>query len=630
MMNNWMNNLSIKWKLTLTLSVLIITIAIFVLLYFPEQQRRISVSGIENKAIRLTEMMAFSSSASVEFDDVDSITNIFLGVKNDPDLVYAMVLKPDKSTFASYPPQNKTGAVFQENPAATTILYKEGILNVASPVRSAEGGLLGTVQLGFSLDRIHRTYIQSRNLTGGIITLVTVASLVIIMLLTRSITRPLNKITAAAKKIAAGDLSVDIIVEGKDEVGDLAQSFSTMVEGLRKVEAQQIKIAEQRIKMAQVTSMVENAAFNIMFADMDFKMIYMNPAATQTLKTLEHLLPCRVEEIIGKSLDIFHKDPDRIKKFLSNPQNLPHSALIKLGDETLDININAIYDDDENRIGSTVSWQLSTDKIKLLETLTETSESMALSSKELATSSQQMSTNSEEAKQQAGKVSTVSKETNHNVQTVAVSAEEMSVTINEISKNVHEATRIISQAVSKAESTNSTITKLGESGEKIGRVMKVINSIAQQINLLALNATIEAAGAGETGKGFAVVANEIKELAKETANATDEIRQQIEEIQTDTKEAVAAIQDISKIIGKIDDIATTIAGSIEEQTVTTTEITKNIAEAAQGTNDVVENAEGIASASKKAAEGALNVLTASQKLSKLAGELRVLVRNQTI
>ncbi|MBN4053209.1 methyl-accepting chemotaxis protein [bacterium AH-315-L15] len=248
-------------------------------------------------------------------------------------------------------------------------------------------------------------------------------------------------------------------------------------------------------------------------------------------------------------------------------------------------------------------------------------------SEELSSSSERMSANSEQTETQAGSVSTISQETNMSIQMVSSASEEMSSTIKEISKSVQEATLITSEAVKMAEATNSTISKLGESSAEIGNVIKVITSIAQQTNLLALNATIEAARAGEAGKGFAVVANEVKDLAKATAKATEEIGQKITAIQTDTQGAVSAIVEIGDVIKKINDISTNIAGAIEEQAATTNEISRSVAEAARGTNKVSESISGVASASRSTAEVASNVMIASQGLSRMGMELLSMVNN---
>ncbi|MBI5746048.1 MAG: methyl-accepting chemotaxis protein [Nitrospirae bacterium] len=266
--------------------------------------------------------------------------------------------------------------------------------------------------------------------------------------------------------------------------------------------------------------------------------------------------------------------------------------------------------------------------VRLRETfagIENTSKRIYVTSEGLAASSQQMSANSEETNRQASSVSAAGEQTNRNVQTVATAAEEMTATIKEISKNVQEAGRITSQAVNVAESTNTTISKLNESSIEIGKVIKVITSIAQQTNLLALNATIEAARAGEAGKGFAVVANEVKELAKETAKATEEISRKIEAIQADNRGAVLAIDEIREIVGKINEISTAIAGAVEEQAATTTDISRNMAEAATGTGEVVQSISGVATASRSTAEGAANVMSASQTLARMGGELMEVV-----
>ena len=198
-----------------------------------------------------------------------------------------------------------------------------------------------------------------------------------------------------------------------------------------------------------------------------------------------------------------------------------------------------------------------------------------------------------------GVVSAASEEVSKTAQAVATAVDQMNASIREIAKNAAEAAKVAATAVGVADTTNSSIAKLGESSAEIGKVIKVITSIAQQTNLLALNATIEAARAGEAGKGFAVVANEVKELAKETAKATEDISQKIEAIQADTNGAVTAIREISEIINRIADIQTTIASAVEEQTATTNEMNRNVAEAASGTRDITSAIGGLAAGTQE-------------------------------
>jgi methyl-accepting chemotaxis protein len=255
----------------------------------------------------------------------------------------------------------------------------------------------------------------------------------------------------------------------------------------------------------------------------------------------------------------------------------------------------------------------------------EDAATLATASHELSSVSQQMAANAEETSVQANVVSAAAEQVSKNVATVAAAAEEMGVSIREIAKNANEAAKVATTAVTVAEKTNATVAKLGASSAEIGNVIKVITSIAQQTNLLALNATIEAARAGEAGKGFAVVANEVKELAKQTARATEDISRKIEAIQSDSKGAVEAIAQIGRIINQINDIQNTIACAVEEQTATTGEISRNVSEAARGSSEIAQNITGVAQAARGTTEGAGNTRAAADGLSRMAQGIRQLV-----
>lgn len=231
---------------------------------------------------------------------------------------------------------------------------------------------------------------------------------------------------------------------------------------------------------------------------------------------------------------------------------------------------------------------------------------------------------STEAAEQAQAVSVVSSEMNANVTTVAAAVDQMHASIGEISRSASEATRVASEAVQTVMRTNDTVSQLGVSSAEIGKVIEVITTIAEQTNLLALNATIEAARAGEAGKGFAVVANEVKDLAKGTAEATEEIKRRIAAIQTDTTGAVFAIEQISTVISQINDIQGTIASAVEEQTATTTEIARSIQEAAGGTTNMNNSIEGFATTAQKASEGALANRAVVAALQEVMDELNAL------
>jgi methyl-accepting chemotaxis protein len=372
---------------------------------------------------------------------------------------------------------------------------------------------------------------------------------------------------------------------------------------------------------SRVQSMMANMPVNVLYAGTDLRLAYMNPASAKQLKVFQHLLPVQVEELIGKPMDIFDRHSER-RAILADPKSLPHRENVKLGPETVDLLISPIFDNKGTFTGPMMTWSVVTQKIEFETQIEQNAAALASSAEELTAISQQMAGNAEETATQANVVSAASDEVSKNVNVVASSSEEMQASIREISKNANEAARVAKSAVTVAETTNKTISKLGESSAEIGKVIKVITSIAQQTNLLALNATIEAARAGEAGKGFAVVANEVKELAKQTAKATEEIGQKIEAIQGDTKGAVQAIAEISVVINQINDISNSIASAVEEQTVTTNEIGRNVTEAAKGTGDIAKNIAGVASAARETTQGATDTQKASQVLTELAVQLQ--------
>ncbi len=250
---------------------------------------------------------------------------------------------------------------------------------------------------------------------------------------------------------------------------------------------------------------------------------------------------------------------------------------------------------------------------------------LASSSEELAAVSTQMSSNAEETSAQAKAVSNAAGEVSSNTQAVAASVEEMSATIREISINAVQASTIATQAVSLAQQASATMAKLDSSSLEIGNVLKMISSIAEQTNLLALNATIEAARAGELGKGFAVVANEVKELARQTAKATEEIGGNISSIQGNTKEAVSAIVEITSVINRINDISGMIASAVEEQAATTGEMGRNVTAAASSSANIASNIVYVSETAQNTTEGANNSKLASQQLAEIAVELQGLV-----
>jgi methyl-accepting chemotaxis protein len=292
------------------------------------------------------------------------------------------------------------------------------------------------------------------------------------------------------------------------------------------------------------------------------------------------------------------------------------------GDLTRDISVSG--DDAIGQMGEGLSAFLGTLRSSMSE-IGQTAQALAAAGEELSAVSEQMISNATSTSSQAESASGISAEVASNIETVATAAEQMTASIAEIARNASSAADVAGQAVEGASSANRTVSNLGDSSQEIGKVIKVITSIAQQTNLLALNATIEAARAGEAGKGFAVVANEVKELAKETARATEDISQKIEAIQADTTGAVAAIGQISTVINQISDIQNTISSAVEEQTATTNEIARSVSSAASGSGDISRSITTVAEAAQSTRQGAEDSQRAAAELAAMAAELQRLL-----
>jgi methyl-accepting chemotaxis protein len=299
------------------------------------------------------------------------------------------------------------------------------------------------------------------------------------------------------------------------------------------------------------------------------------------------------------------------------------------------------------------------DKIQdILHQIADSTKTITASSRQISTTATGLSSGAEQTTTQSATVASAAEEMSinmgnmaasteqmtTNVKTVASAVEEMTASISEIAQNAEQASAVAGNAAQLAQSSNESISHLGTAADEIGKVIGTIQDIAEQTNLLALNATIEAARAGDAGKGFAVVATEVKELAKQTADATEDIRRRIEGIQASTLEAVTSVGQISEVVQQVNDVSTTIASAVEEQSITSQEIARNVtqisdaatlvsagvSESASASQEITRNIAGMDQAARQTAEGASQTQTASGELSRVAEELESLVGQFTV
>lgn len=388
---------------------------------------------------------------------------------------------------------------------------------------------------------------------------------------------------------------------------------------------EQVSATEAAAGEQVFSSMLEQMPINVLMCDKDLIIRFVNARSVETFRTIEKLLPVRAEKVLGSSIDIFHKDPSHQRRLLRDERNLPLRSVIDLGPEKLELLVNALYDADRSVKGYMATWSVVTEKVQLRRTLDETSALLANSSSALSNTSKALQENASRASADTSSAAAASEEVSRGVQAVATNMEEMSASIREIAQSCSEASVMSNESLKRALETNATISQLGVSSQEIGNVTKVISSIAQQTNLLALNATIEAARAGEAGRGFAVVANEVKELAKQTAKATEDITARIAALQKDSGAAVDAIASIAKNIERLNAINSTIAASVEEQNATTKEVARVVLESARGVSDIAGSVKTIAKSVDLTNAGANDSFSSAMELDGLATKLKGLV-----
>jgi methyl-accepting chemotaxis protein len=446
----------------------------------------------------------------------------------------------------------------------------------------------------------------------GAITLVMVSLGYVVI---RTLAGPIRRLTRIVQAIAGGETDHTVpYTAQRDEIGRMATSVETLRGVMR-----QAFIQAQIIEQFPVGAMTAEPVG-------EFRITYLNAEARQVLESAKDAISVAADALVGKPIDLFYPDLRQKRALLADPANLPFLTRMTLGPETLDLRISAMYDRDGGYAGPLLTWRRATGQVRLVHQFEESIGAIARTVAESADGMREAASVMRESAVAAGErtmaVSAASDQASRSVSTAAAGAEEVAVSVAEIARQVAESARIASSAVAEAQATDASVSSLSEAADRISAVVRLIGDIAARTNLLALNATIEAARAGEAGRGFAVVAGEVKNLATQTAKATQEIGGQIAAIQQATGQSVTALRSISSTIQRMNEIATIIAGSIEEQGAATQSIAQAVQHAAVGTAEVNSNIAAVRHVVEETGSRAGGVLEAATEMTGQAAVLK--------
>ncbi len=467
---------------------------------------------------------------------------------------------------------------------------------------------------------------QSRLIILGVVTFTFIVALSFGLWLAGSICKRLNSIMSVLKSVEQSELDCRVTVDAPDEIGKIGEALNRAIESLSAANARNLDFSYQIEAIGKSQSVIE--------FDVSGTINSVNEVASA-------ILGYRPSELHGQPYAALRGDAStnepKKKSFWSQLQKGQattgefHYVRRNGSDTWLQATFNPILDASGQvykvvMYGNDVTAEVEAKRNmkRILEAVTASAQKLGATSTDMTTVSSQMSSNAHETAAQATAVSAATEQVSRSVETVTVGVGELNSAIREIAKSASDSSAIASQAVQETAAAVALMEKLATSSDEVGKVIKLITFITEQTNLLALNATIEAARAGEAGKGFAVVANEVKELAKETSRATEEVTAKIDAIQADTGLAMNAVTQVRQVIGRINDFSSTIASAVEEQTATANEMIRSVSEASQGTGEISRNISSVAEAARETSMGAERCQQSLAELAQMAQELLAL------
>jgi methyl-accepting chemotaxis protein len=457
-----------------------------------------------------------------------------------------------------------------------------------------------------------------RQAQKNILTMVGVIALLMVTLgsvVTRMLAGPIRRLTRIVQVIAGGKTDETVpYTQWRDEIGRMAASVETLRAVMR-----QTFIQSQMIEQLPVGVMTAEPAG-------EFRITYLNAEVRKLLEMVQDSLSVPVDQLVGQTIDVFPMGSHRPRDLVADPAGLPHHMRINLGAETVDLRISATCDRDGAYAGPLLIWRTVTGQAHLVQQFEHSvgtiARTVAVSADGMRQAASMMRESAITAGERTLAVSVASDQASQSVSTAAAGAEEVAISVGEIARQVAESAQIARSAVAEAQATDASVSRLSEAADRISAVVRLIGDIAARTNLLALNATIEAARAGEAGKGFAVVAGEVKSLATQTAKATQDIGGQITAMQQATVQAVTALRSISATIQRMNEIATIIAGSVEEQGAATQSIAQAVHQAAAGTAEVNSNISTVTLVVDETGSRAGGVLEAATEMTGQAAMLK--------